>query len=171
MDVPAGNGALDVAAGLRCEVYDDRSGAHTLHHFTGHQERGTPPGDGRRRDQYIGIGDVRCQQLPLQGAAVGAELAGVPAGRLRSLQVEFDKSAAHGRDLFRGGRTDVVGGDAGAEPFGRPDRLQASHADAEHQHPCGRDGSGSGHVQREETGKADGGFEDAAVAGHEGLRG
>jgi hypothetical protein len=30
---------------------------------------------------------------------------------------------------------------------------------------------GCGHVEREEAGQADGGFEDAAVAGHEGLRG
>ena len=67
-DVLAGNDAFHVAAGLRGEVDDDRTGPHALHHLPGHQERGPPAGDGRRRNQDIRLGDVRREQLPLQGA-------------------------------------------------------------------------------------------------------
>src|SRR6478735_1055965 len=63
VDVPAGDGPLDVAARLRGEVDDDRSRAHALHHFAGYEEGCVPAGDGRGGYQDVCIGDVRRQQL------------------------------------------------------------------------------------------------------------
>ena len=59
--------ALDVAAGLGGQVDDHRAGLHRLDHRAGDQQRRRPARDRGGRDQRVGGGDVRRQQLALAG--------------------------------------------------------------------------------------------------------
>ena len=166
----AGHRPLDVAAALGGEVDHDGAGLHLLDHLAGDQHRSLAPRHGGGRDQRVGGGDERREQLALPCRAVLGHLAGVAAGALEGVEVEVDGLGPHRPDLLGGGRAHVVGPDDGAEPLGGRDGLQPRDAGAENDHLGGLDGAGRGHVEREEAAQHPGGDDRAAVAGDERLR-
>ena len=141
-DHAPGHHPLDVAAGLRGQVDDDRPRLHPADHLRGDQQRGLPARHRGGRDQRVGGGDVRGEQLALQPGPLLGHLPGVAAGALQRGQRQLDGHRAHRADLLGRGGAYVVALHHGTQPATGGDRLQPGHPGAEH------DDLGRGHGAR-----------------------
>ena len=110
------------------------------------------PGHERGRDDDVEALDRVGQRLLLAGALLLGQLARVAALAAR-LEAEVEPLRAERLDLLGDLGAHVVAGRARAQPLGGRERLQARHADAEHEHlgragSCRRRSSASGRSAR-----------------------
>ena len=170
----AGLRAFDIAAALDREVDDHRARLHRGDHRRRHQLRRRPAGDQRGGDDDVLLGDVLGRQRRLLGLVFLRHFLGVAAGRLGRLELlvlDCEELGAERGDLLLGGRTHVGGGDDGAKPPRRGDRLQAGDADAHDEHLGRRHRAGRRHHHRQRAVIFGRRVDHRLVAGEVGLAG
>ncbi len=169
-----GGGEGAIAALLGCEIDDDRTGFHRLHHFLGDQHRRLTAGDQGGGDDDILLLDMFGNQRRLLGLIFLRHLFRIPARGLglREFVIHHgDEGAAQRFHLFLGGGTNVCCRHNGAQALGGGDGLQARNAHAHNEDTGGRDGACRRHHHRHGAAELGGGIDYGLVACEIGLAG
>ena len=135
----------------------------------GHQARRRPSRHQGGGDHHVELGDRLLERLLLLRAFLVGQLAGVAAltGRV---DPQVEPLRADRADLIGHLGAHVVAGGLGAETLGGGQRLQARHADAEHQQRRRLHRARGGGQHRKEPGRLRRRQHHGLVAGHVGLR-
>ena len=168
----AGNRQLAIAAALHRQIDDDRARAHGMDHVGGDEPGGGTPGDQRRGDDDVLLGDMGGGEGRLLGLIVLRHFLGVAARRLglgEFLVLDGQKLRAEGLDLFLGGGAHVGRGDDGAKAARGGDGLKARDAHAHDEDLGRRHGARRRHHHRQRPAIFTRAIDDGAIARQIGL--
>ena len=147
-----GEGA--VSASASGQINHHRTRLHALDCLLGEHKRSAPPRNLRSGNHHIRGSCVFGHHVAAPLQSLFTEFRGVSAFifRLDATQIHFQKLCSQRLDLLASGRPYVIGFHYSAQTPASGNGLESRNARTQHQHLGRRNGSGSGHEQREEPG-------------------